>query len=629
MNKLIKGLLTVSLAASLAFAAACGQTSSDSWKGTTFTNYGEINQATLGGFVAETDNYVYFINGIGSSSSDNSYGTPIKGALVAADKKDLNSAQVVIPELMVSSEYGAGVYIFKEGNNAYAYYGTPNKEKNSSGDIAYSEMTFTRTSLDGKDTEKLFTVPSHSTTYRIAQANGKVYIIYYDTAESALISYDCKEGAKTVIAKTDAESNVKTDGEYRSLGEYKFLNNESGAQVAFIMTVYTEEYIKDKAESQSSYSREQANYNYMYIYTAGKGAVLVANGKADENKEDTKYALKSNAGEYLFYTATPINGSEETYGGKVADLAALSDAVKIKYASNIKDGMIIKALDEVYYYDSDAKTVVQNTLIKDDNADPQINEFNNKKTVLKDDTVSSLIDINDDYIYCFNSEGYIVAKERVQNGKTVRISDRTASSSWYKPETVEIGGTEYMLYCDSSAEGNSYIYSAKLDFSAENVKTEDTDDDGETDLYYIESSFIGVRPAADRAAAATVKINAIESTLELKTESADGTLYSESVLAARAAYNALDDDAKAEVAEDALKKLVNTEKAVVLANLFTKLETVIDYDVLDDDAKAALKANYQAAKAKVEEYGDDYKTIAGYLENNLNYFYQQAKSKIN
>ena len=622
MNKLTKGLLTVSLVSALAFSAACGG-NSDAWKGNAFTDYGEVKTETLGGFVAETDNYVYFINGIGSSSWDNSYGTPVKGALVAADKDNPTDVRVVIPELMVSSDYGAGVYIFKESDNTYAYYGTPNKEKNSSGDVAFSEMTFTRTRLDGEKSEKLFTVSSHSTTYRVVQAqNGKVYIVYYDTEESALISYDCKKGEKTVIAKTDAESNDKTGDEYLSLGEYKFLDNGSGAQVAYVMTVYSEPYIKEKAENADSYSREEENYNKLYVYSVDGGSALVADGKAQGDKEDAKYAIKSNVGEYLFYTATPLVGSEQTYGIK---LSALADAVKIYYTNNIKDDMIIADYDEVYYYDSDNQKVIKNTLIKDDNADPKINETNNKETVLKDSTVSSLIEINDNYIYCFNSDGYIVAIERAENGKTIRISERTASSAWYRPETVEIGGTEYLFYCDSSEEGNSYIYSTKLDFS--NVVEEDTDDDGETDIYYLESSFIGVMPAADRAAAAVVKINAIESTLDLE-EGGDGKLYSESVKTARAAYDALDKDAKAEVSEEDLTKLVNAEKAVDLANLFIKLEPVIDYDVLDDDAKAALETAYKAAKVKVEEYGDDYETIAAYLENNLNYFYQQAKSKI-
>ena len=116
MNRLTKGLLTVSLAATLiGTAAACGD--ADAWKGTDFTDYGTVIAETNGGFVAETSKYVYFINGIESSSADNSYGTPVKGALVAADKTDFSKTQVVIPELMAASDYEAGVYLFNEGDD--------------------------------------------------------------------------------------------------------------------------------------------------------------------------------------------------------------------------------------------------------------------------------------------------------------------------------------------------------------------------------------------------------------------------------------------------------------------------------------------------------------------------------
>ena len=40
-----------------------------------------------GGFIAETENYVYFINGKADAEGDNTLGSPIKGALYAADSR--------------------------------------------------------------------------------------------------------------------------------------------------------------------------------------------------------------------------------------------------------------------------------------------------------------------------------------------------------------------------------------------------------------------------------------------------------------------------------------------------------------------------------------------------------------
>lgn len=623
MNKLTKGLLTISLSAMLVgTAAACGG-NSDSWKGTDFTDYGAVKVETNGGFVAETENYVYFINGIESSSSDNTFGTPIKGSLVAAKKTDLTDSQVVIPELMTASDYGAGVYIFGSGDEAYAYYGTPNREKTSSGAVASSEMTFTRTRLDGKKNEKLFTVSSFSVNYRIAQASdGTVYIVYYDSDSTSLISYNCSTKKSTVIAKTDAKANETEgdSGEYLSLGEYKFLDNGNSAQVVYTMTVYTQKYYSAQEEQTSSYQRQTANYNYVYLYTAGANddkPVCIKNGKA----ADETYALKSTVGEYLFYTVTPFGGKEKTYGVKLSDTET---ATEIFYSANVKDGMIIKSYEEVYYLDTDAKKIIKNTLVKTATVD----EYNTRVTILQDETISSLIDIDDDYIYCFNTDGYIVAVERAGEGRTIRISERTASASWYTPETVTIGDAKYMLYCDSSTEGNSYVF--RSDLKKLNAPKEVRNDDDEVDYYYLESSFIGYRPAADRAAVVSSKINAIETPLA-DLEINEGKSKADSVANARAAYDALDDDAKAQVSDADVNKLVKAEKALALAEAFIKLEKVIDYNNLSNDEKTTLTENYNAAKALVESYGDDYKDIAAYLGStlNLNYYYQQTGKKLN
>ena len=48
--------------------AACGN---NGWQGTTMTNWGTISTTTSadGGFVAETQNYIYFINGFADNTA--------------------------------------------------------------------------------------------------------------------------------------------------------------------------------------------------------------------------------------------------------------------------------------------------------------------------------------------------------------------------------------------------------------------------------------------------------------------------------------------------------------------------------------------------------------------------------
>ena len=57
----------------------------------------------------------------------------------------------------------------------------------------------------------------------------------------------------------------------------------------------------------------------------------------------------------------------------------------------------------------------------------------------------------------------------------------------------------------------------------------------------------------------------------------------------------------------------------------------MDYNNLSDTEKAALTTDYNAAKALVESYGNDYKDIAKCLGDklNLNYYYQRAGEKLN
>jgi hypothetical protein len=71
-----------------------------------------------GGFIAETENYVYFINGMADSNADNTLGTPIKGALLVAEKSNLSKTEIAVPKLFVASNTSAGLFIDGE----YVYY---------------------------------------------------------------------------------------------------------------------------------------------------------------------------------------------------------------------------------------------------------------------------------------------------------------------------------------------------------------------------------------------------------------------------------------------------------------------------------------------------------------------------
>ncbi len=153
-----------------------------------------------GGFVVEYGKYVYFINGVETYTSDNTYGEPVKGALMRILKSDLlagnNNSETVIPSLMVASDYTSGIYIY----DGRVYYATPNNVKNTSGQIENDYLDFKSAKLDGSDIQNYLRVSDNSTVYRYVQTEegGTVYIIYADG--SSLYSYNTSSKEDTELA---------------------------------------------------------------------------------------------------------------------------------------------------------------------------------------------------------------------------------------------------------------------------------------------------------------------------------------------------------------------------------------------------------------------------------------------
>ncbi len=167
-----------------------------------------------GGFVVEKGNYVYFINGKENSTADNTYGKPVKGALMRISKEQLASgkydeAQIVVPSLFVSGNYDSGIYIYGD----YVYYATPTTDKNNDGQIENSYLDFKRAKLDGSqapmDGKKghLFRLSSNSAKYRFVEVNETktVYCLYEE--DSKLKSYNVSTG-KTHVLVSGASSFI-------------------------------------------------------------------------------------------------------------------------------------------------------------------------------------------------------------------------------------------------------------------------------------------------------------------------------------------------------------------------------------------------------------------------------------
>lgn len=633
--KVLCGLLAVSMLLAL---TACD---SKKWQGTTMKGWGDV--VSVGGFVAETENYLYYINGIGTSSASNKFGKPVKGALMAAEKSDLSKTEIVVPKLFVASDYSAGVFIFED----YVYYGTPSTDKRPDGTIASSEMMFMKTKLDGTDSKVLFTLSSLSTSYRIVENNGDVFVVYYDSANAQLVSRNVTKGTKTVIAETDA--TVKGE-KAESLDKYFFVENGNldQAVVLYSVTIYSEEYNKDKVEG--GVARATENYNKVYAYKAGdvvaEGSNMVGSVVCDGKDKETTYAITLVDSGYVFYTATDRFANVKNYGATVEDFVGKVDGVEI-VADYAASANVIKSLDEVYIIDSENGRIYQDTMVKaDQKAETKklvaaLSTFNSlidvmdgKKTVVKvvdGETVEEEIEVK--YAYYYNSNNQI-AKVELNNidAFEIRVSEDSATQTWYAPEFIEIGGKTLMFYCDNSSTGLSYV--KYVDINAE-YTAEDTDEDDEKDLFYIEGSkLLGVMTDADKADVYEASVNKIASDLsngalvfdvDEDGNYLDGKLSVKAVEDARAEYKALSASVKEKVSSSVMEKLVNYEKAIEMANKFYQLKDVEKYDTLNEQEKTAVKTAYDSVKGEIKKFYDsDYEDILSLIEQNLKAHYSKA-----
>ncbi|MBQ9103641.1 MAG: hypothetical protein IJY57_00960 [Clostridia bacterium] len=642
---LLKLLLCVTLLAVICFGGcSCGGSSWDGSKVTLKTITNEVG--VQGGMVAETENYVYFINGKADAEGDNTLGTPVKGALYAADKSDLTKQSIVVPKLFVASDYSAGVYIY----GGYAYYGTPSTDKNSSGDIAKDELVFAKTKLDGTDTTVLFNAGAISTEYRIVKgADNCVYVVYYDSEDQAIKSYNTVSGVEVVVAKTNEQAKSE------SLKEYKFMTNEgiNDAVVYFTTDIYSAEYNEEEAESED-YARSTYAYNKVYAYKAGdaisaEGAetygVNVLNG--DKAVYET-YAISRVFNEYVQYTVTKNDGTAKTENyiidGEFLYAKNFANALKVenaKYLENPANYLVVD-LEEVYFVDTTNLVIMKTSLV---GTKTEIEQ--NTAPVASVEAANTLYFVNNDYIYYANGTGHIarvyIGSDRADKTDELKeqiVSSDTTLTDWFAPKFISytVGSVkkDYVFYANSGSEGLSYVFAVELNGE---ILAEDSDEDGENDKWSLKGNMrLGEMVDMDKAGIVNAKITGISSELdssgriEFDTDN-DGNIVLE-VKAIKEARELVDSYANTEVydliAEDALDLLVKYEKALEISK---KLYALNGFSDKTDTEKQALESAYNDAKAFVEEFfnsddsenHEDYTAVMDMVAKNLNYEYGKAK----
>lgn len=547
MNKLLKSISALALVCLMAFGAtACGE---GNWKGNVaLTNKGEV--VSNGGFVAETENYVYFINGEENYTENNALGTPVKGALMVADKGNLDKPVMLVPKILAAQDYTAGVYVLGDR----VYYATPSTKKDTNGKVANDHIEFCSTDLAGNGRTEHLTVKGVSTLYRFAEKDGKVYIVYYDSDESQIVSYDITAKKSLVIAESPAA--------------YNFTANEALAATG-VAVIYT---VKGKNENTGA----DANFNDVYAYTVGaEKAELVVSGKGAIPQEKT-YAVTLMDGLNVYYTETPTGGSAKYYGATVAEFVANGARTEYTENTSLIASSTLFVGDKAYAVDGDFVMEYSDNLTK--------------KTVAAKVGATTLLFVDDGNLYYINSANNLA---RVKMGDAeaneVRVSSGTVVTDWYK---VKLAGGK-VFWLDNSEEGFSYVNYVATNAT---VVAEDTDDDEKDDLWYLDGvKMIGVMNETDKVNVVTAKLKAVGSISRIVYE--DGKFTAEEqITKARAAYTLLADNLKKKVSEDDLKTLETYEKYLAVSK---ELKVLIDN--ADIEITAENKAEWQAKIDKINK----------------------------
>lgn len=313
MRKNVKRALACAAAAVLAggltFAAACSGNYYSSAPLDGSYEYDEV--VSNGGFAVQAGDWVYFINGVESNTADsNSYGDVVKGSLVRISLENLaagnySDVQTVVPLIMYSGDYDAGIYIYGD----YVYYSTPSTARDSSGEVLNTRLEFKSTKLDGTETMTDYYFQSENTDldYRFMEVDGTVYLVY--ATSEILYGTESRKNIHSVNLKTRTDTLLAYD-----VDSYAFDSLNTDSQYVYYTMGVTYNLGTDNASD--------ADYNQVYRVRADAKAEKPPREYNFDYVEDfdaEEDPLYVNLGEFVFDGRGVFSGMTQFNYGYRAD----------------------------------------------------------------------------------------------------------------------------------------------------------------------------------------------------------------------------------------------------------------------------------------------------------------------
>ncbi len=543
MRKSTKKILALATAATLSLGivsiAACGS----DFK--TPAGIPEGAAESNGGFVVGVGDYYYFINGVETSDADNAYGAPVKGALQRIRKADVeagvNSAETVIPSLMVAGDHEAGIFVY----GGRVYFATPTNVRNTSGVVENSWLDFKSAKLDGTDIRHHFRLETNTTPYRFVEENGVVYVLYVEGSSAFDIhSFNTETGEDVLLVREASEYqfHASEKGEpylYYTMGVRVRPDSDYGADLSYnqiyrVRADATEapyDYEWDQAWLDENNDGEEPYHNFGELVLDGVGANDFRDNYSQFNHSETVpgdpvgyiYSLKTYDNGGLYFTRKPVSAPpgvvgasgtlyflEETDLASGWDTIAANDSEAESFdviasdaaSSSVTDAFFYREGGKHHYIYADGSNLIRVDV--EDGAETTIVRTASSPKIIGIDNESDAEGYH--YLYYANSvSGGSSINRAVYNGVTdklgtgkddysnlthpedhndyyvpVRILEAVHTSGWYDVEIVD----NVLFFADGKTYGgNSFNYVSTINLKDENGLMDNVELAARNDLY--------------------------------------------------------------------------------------------------------------------------------------------------
>ena len=418
-----------------------------------------------GGLAVQKGEYLYFVNGYTSvsnlTSGDNKggeeysaiYRTKLTNNEITYDEDGkIENCELVIDKICGFEK--TAIYIFGD----YIYYATPNTEKVISDESISSNFQLTdfyKAKLDGTGRTHIYktTEASDSTKFAFYKVNdvNEVYLALYDGTK--LVFVNCS--SKTVHTISESISSVAMP----VVPNYNAENNQISKGASYIY--YTRSGTDDEALANGNVAccakigenKEivLATGTYTYTVKSATNEALVFTKKTSYDLNANNYAITYN------YDAQGNIALDLQNGGVQLDSTAHSDILLCTYEDGNCVGMISK--------NSSNKLVF-------------IDIVNNNVNVLDEDTELTMLTLNGNYVYAYDSNNSIYQiNYKTKAKKLIADASKTGDDAIAKPyfsatKNFSVCGNYVYYFATYEGDETGYYLNRISTANQETYKTE-------------------------------------------------------------------------------------------------------------------------------------------------------------